>query len=227
MSQTSSFYKFRPMAFLVFEGIDASGKSTLLNLLCEALKKQGVDFVKTREPGGTALGGKIREILLDKQHPAPNSLAEALLYYADRKQHIEELIKPSLKKGLWVLSDRYWASTSAYQCGGRGIDESFINQLRDKVCMDCEPDLWILLDLPVEETLKRLAVSKNDSRDRFERENKEFHQRVREYYLKLAKKEPSKWFVLSVDKTPEQLLERILSYLEKKAGFSNFLKQNL
>lgn len=205
------------MAFLVFEGIDGSGKSTLLHLLCETFKKEDLTFVKTREPGGTSIGEKIRKTLLEKQNTALDPLAETLLYYADRKQHIEEIIKPSLKKGVWVLSDRYWASTSAYQCGGRGIDENFINHLKKKVCSHCEPDLWVLLDLPVEESLKRLLTSKKNSRDRFEEEDKAFHQKVRDYYLKLAKQDSSKWLVLNAEKPPTQLLEQILSHLKQKA----------
>ena len=205
------------MAFLVFEGIDASGKSTLLNLLCEKFQEEGLAFIKTREPGGTKIGEKIRETLLEKENFLLDPLAETLLYYADRKQHVEELIKPSLKKALWVFSDRYWASTAAYQCGGRRIDEDFTRQLQKKVCADCEPDLWILLDLPVELAEERLLVSRKNDRDRFEIEDKLFYQRVKDYYLKLAKKEPSKWLVLDATKSPAQLLEQILSYLKKKA----------
>ena len=206
------------MAFLVFEGIDASGKSTLLHLLCKKLQKENIDFVQTREPGGTAIGEKIRETLLEKQNIALDPLAETLLYYADRKQHIEEVIKPSLEKGLWILSDRYWASTSAYQCGGRGVDENFIKQLKEKICFDCEPDFWILLDLPVKEALQRLSIAKNESRDRFEREDVSFYQRVKDYYLQLVEKESSKWLILDATKPPTQLLEELLSHL-KEEGF--------
>ena len=207
------------MAFLVFEGIDGSGKSTLLNLLSEQLKKQGLNPVCTREPGGSFTGEKIREILLAKQNTSLDSLAETLLYYADRKQHIEEVIKPSLNKGFWLLSDRYWASTSAYQCGGRGVEENFINQLKENTCSDCEPDLWILLDLPVEISLKRLLVSRKNNRDRFEREEQAFHQRVRDYYLKLAHGDPSKWLLLDATLSPEELLEKLLSYLKERKWF--------
>lgn len=206
----------KAMAFVVFEGIDASGKSTLIQLLCQTLEDRSLDFVQTREPGGTDTGKKIRDILLKKQSSSLDSMAETLLYYADRKQHIEELIKPSLKKGLWVLSDRYWASTAAYQCGGRGIDEKFVGQLQKTVCAGCEPDLWILLDLPVELSLKRLSSSRKGQRDRFELEEKAFHQRLRDYYLQLAKKDPSHWLVLSAEKLPEELLKDILSVFRKK-----------
>ena len=160
--------------------------------------------------------------MLEKQNTALDPLAETLLYYADRKQHIEEIIKPSLKKGLWILSDRYWASTSAYQCGGRGVDENFVEQLKTKVCSGCEPNLWILLDLPVREALQRLSVVKKESRDRFERENESFYQKVRNYYLQLAKKKSSQWLVLDATKPPAQLSEMLLSHLKQKGFFKLF-----
>ena len=207
------------MAFLVFEGIDGSGKTTLLSLLAKQLEKRGLNFISTREPGGSFKGKKIRDILLDQQSPTLDPVAETLLCYADRKQHIEERIKPALKKRLWILSDRYWASTSAYQCGGRGIEESFINFLREQICSDCEPDLWILLDLPIEISLKRLLLSRKDNRDRFEREEKAFHQKVRDYYLSLARAEPSRWLVLDASQTPEELLKQLLSHLKREIFF--------
>lgn len=204
------------MAFLVFEGIDASGKSSLLNLLCENFKEKGLEFIQTKEPGGTPIGSKIREILLEKNNADMDPLAETLLYYADRKQHIEELIKPSLKKNLWLLSDRYWASTSAYQCGGRGIDEDLVQQLRKTVCSDCEPDIWVLLDISIEESLKRLNVAKKNNLDRLEMEDSAFYQKVREYYLKLAKQEPDKWLVLDASQSLDILLDQLLSHLKKR-----------
>lgn len=208
------------MAFLVFEGVDAAGKSTLIELLCQTLQEKQLTFVKTKEPGGTKIGEAIQKILLTKEHPDLNALTETLLYYADRNQHIKEVIQTALNKNSWVISDRYWASTSAYQCGGRGVDETFVRLLQQTVCKGCEPDLWILLDLPVEESLKRLFVTKKNKRDKIEMENSTFHQKVRDYYLKLAQQNPSKWLVLSAVQTSEQLLDQILSHLKQK----NFLK---
>lgn len=204
------------MAFLVFEGIDGSGKSTLIDQFCRNLKEKQIPFVQTKEPGGTKIGEKIRKLLLEKNNTLLSPMTEALLYYADRKQHIEEFIKPHLKKNTTVVSDRYWASTSAYQCGGRSLNENFVEALKDQICKDCEPDLWILLDLPIEITLKRLFVSKKDNRDRIEMENSSFHQRVRDYYLKLAKKNPDKWLILSGEKKTDLLLEELLSRLQSK-----------
>ena len=204
------------MAFLVFEGIDGSGKSTLLNLLCNKLEERKIPFVQTKEPGGTKVGKEIRKLLLEKSNTHLAPIAETLLYYADRRQHIEEFIQAYLQKNMTVVSDRYWASTSAYQCGGRNIDESFVESLRNQVCRNCEPDLWILLDLPIEITLKRLLVSKKEDRDRMEMENSSFHQRVRDYYLKLAERDPDKWLVLSAEKRPSLLLEELIFHLQSK-----------
>lgn len=204
------------MSFLVFEGVDGSGKSSLIELFSKELERKGISFKKTKEPGGTALGGKIRNLVLSRKNEGLNPLAETLLYYADRRQHIQDLIVPALAKKIWVLSDRYWASTSAYQCGGRGISESFVENLKKEICGDCLPDLWVLLDLPVEISLKRLARSKNHP-DRMEREALDFHQRVREYYLKLAKREPDKWLILDATQSPTKLLEKLLTYLSAQS----------
>ncbi|MCY4320865.1 MAG: dTMP kinase [Bdellovibrionaceae bacterium] len=204
------------MAFLVFEGIDGSGKSTLIDLFCNKLNEHKLPFIKTKEPGGTKIGKKIRRLLLEKTNTKLSPMTETLLYYADRKQNIEEVIKPNLKKNITVISDRYWASTSAYQYGGRKISENFITALRHQICKDYEPDLWILLDIPIEITLKRLFISKANKRDRMEMENSSFHQKVRDYYLSLAKKNPEKWLILKGEKKSSILLEELISHLKSK-----------
>ena len=131
------------------------------------------------------------------------------------------MIAPALDKKTWVLSDRYWASTSAYQCGGRGISESFVETLKKYICGGCQPHLWVLLDLPVELSLKRLTHFNKKQPDRMEREARGFHQRVKNYYLKLAQKEPDKWLVLDSTQNPPQLLEKLIFYLEAQ----HFLKK--
>ena len=201
---------------MAFEGLDGSGKTTLIHKLSEVLKKRGLNPVLTREPGGTEVGQRIRDILLKKEKfPPPLPSVETLLYYGDRQQNMEQVIRPALKKGYWVLSDRYWASTSAFQCGGRGEDEGFVNFLRDRICGDCQPDLWVLPDLPVEEALRRLHRP-GRGRDRFELESGDFHQRVREYYLNLAEKNPEKWLILNGQESPDQLIRQLLTHLEEK-----------
>ena len=204
------------MAFLVFEGIDCSGKSTLVAALDKELKKRKIEATFTKEPGGTALGQKIRQLLIENGDSPPDSKTEILLLFADRNQHIHEVIKPKVKKGEWVISDRYWASTFAYQCGGRQVDEAFVSDIRKSVCPpDCDPDLWILLDISIEESERRMKKYRS-SLDRFELEDKSFHQRVRDYYLKISKDKSQNWLVLDATLTTEQLLEKVIMALEKQ-----------
>ena len=142
-------------------------------------------------------------------------MSETLLFYADRKQHIKNVIKPALEKGKWVLSDRYWASTSAYQCGARGISEEFVENLKNHVLEGLEPDLWIFLDTPVEVAKKRRYQYKF-LRDRMEIEGEGFQQKVRDYYIKLMEKRSWKWLVLDGTKRKEELLDLIMEKLEEK-----------
>ena len=203
------------MSFLVFEGIDGSGKSTLIKALREELQKRSLPACFTKEPGGTFLGEKIRALLIEKTKSPPQPETEILLYYADRQQHLLELVKPALKKGQLLISDRYWASTFAYQCGGRKMKESFVSSIHDAVYdSSLDPDLWVLLDIPVEVSFKRLRDKQGDL-DRFETETKDFYQRIRDYYLKLAQNSKS-WLVLDGTQTTEKLLDQLLSFLEKK-----------
>lgn len=183
--------------------------------LAEELEARGLRPLKSREPGGTALGRKIRQILLEKSDEPPAPMTEILLYYADRSQHIERALKPALKQGRWALSDRFWASTSAYQQGGRGAGADLIPFLKKAVCGGCQPDLLILLDLPVEEALRRLAQARSGGKDRMEGETPGFHQKVRDFYLKLAAGEPARWLVLDALQPPRKLLEETFARLQK------------
>lgn len=203
------------MHFIAFEGLDGAGKSTLIQGLKRELSAQGQDCVLTREPGGSALGEDIRELLLRVQDDAPVPRAEALLYQAVRAQHVEKLIRPSLAARKWVLCDRFAASSVAFQSGGREISEDQITWLTQFSTRGLEPDLYVLLDLPVEESLKRLSGRAQDP-DRFERENRDFHERVRASYLRQAKAGGEHWLVLSALETPAQLETRLISELKKK-----------
>ena len=207
------------MAFLAFEGVDGSGKSVLIKGFSKVLKKKGIAFVVTREPGGTETGREIRSILLKKRRIPPSPSVEILLYYADRKQNVDQVIKPALRRGEWALSDRYWASTSAFQCGGRAEKEDFVNFLRERVCGECQPDLWVLLDLPVEESLKRLK-KRAKSPDHFEMEDRRFHQKVRNYYLQLARRDQKRWLILDARLSPDRLLSVLTERLEERGFFS-------
>ena len=170
------------MRFLAFEGLDGTGKSTLIQGLKREFDSRGQRYVITREPGGTTLGGDIRNMLLQVDGMTPVPRAEALLYQADRAQHVEMVIRPAIKEGRWVVTDRYAASSIAFQAKGRSMDRNAIEWLNKFSTGGLEPDMYVLLDLSVEESLKRMQMRGQEA-DRFEREEQEFHERVREAYL--------------------------------------------
>ncbi len=199
------------MPFVVFEGLDGSGKSTLVRRLSTYLKQKGQEHVVTREPGGTPLAEEIRALLLKKTSDEPVSLAEVLLYEAARSQHVEKLIKPSLQKNMWVLCDRFSASTYAFQCGGRNLDFKMIETIDNFATQNIKPDLTVLLDLSVEKSAER---KKNFKLDRLEAEAKDFHERVRKKYLELV---TETWLVLdSSSQSPEVLFDNLLLELKRR-----------
>lgn len=196
------------MAFVAFEGLDGAGKSTLINAFADQLKARQMAFVRTREPGGSPLGEEIRNLLLRTDGDAPVPRAELLLYEAGRAQHVEKIIRPALAGGKWVLCDRYYSSTVAFQNGGRQLALDPIEWLNRYAVDGCEPDLWVLLDLDVPTAMSRMV---GRDLDRFEREQQEFHERVRLSYLQQAKRNPTQWLVLSALDSPEQLLQKLMS----------------
>jgi dTMP kinase len=200
------------MRFLAFEGLDGSGKSTLIQGLKTEFEKQGLAYIITREPGGSSLGTEVRHMLQRNDGEAPVPRAEALLFQADRAQHVEKVIKPALHQNKWVLSDRFAASSLAFQAAGRDIKSEEIEWLNRFSTAGLQPDLYVLLDLTVEESAKRMA-GRGLEADRFEREGKEFHQKVRDAYLRLAKADPSRWLVLPAGEKPEQLFANLLKEL--------------
>ncbi|MCB0362406.1 MAG: dTMP kinase [Bdellovibrionales bacterium] len=213
------------MAFLVFEGLDGAGKSTLIRGLEDHLSGRGIKTLLTREPGGTPLGEEIRSMLLRTQGDSPVPRAELLLYQAARAQHVEMLLKPAIDEGTWVLCDRFTQSTVAFQVGGRKLEATSVDWLNQYATGGLAPDLVILLDLSVDESLNRMAHRENQlsqARDRFELEQKSFHEGVRGNYLAQAKLAPDKWLVLSAEKSPEALLTLLISALEKK-GWLDYL----
>lgn len=192
--------------FITFEGIEGSGKSTQIRLAADYLKKNGIPVKITEEPGGTYLGKKIRDILLNRDSGDICAEAEILLFSAARAQHVKEIIIPALKGGFTILCDRFYDATFAYQGFGRGRDFEIIKKITEFSSPDLKPGLTILFDLSVEVGLKRAMdrmalkekVEKWSKReDRFEHENYDFHKRVREGYLILAKKEPDRFKIIA------------------------------
>ena len=168
--------------FITLEGIEGSGKSTNLVTIKSILDQYKIDYVLTREPGGGPLGPHLRKLLLDKDQSISPTV-EMLLMMADRRDHVDNLINPNLDKGIWVISDRYLDSTIAYQGGGRQLDIDLITSLSASLKLPT-PDLTLLFDLPVDVALER--AKERSELDRFEREPKDFHSRIRESYLELA-----------------------------------------
>lgn len=207
------------MPFIVFEGLDGSGKSTLMGLLLKELDNQKIKYVTTREPGGTPLGDKLRDLIVNKGETAPVPRAELLLYEASRAQLIENFIEPKLKEKNWVLSDRFSASSIAFQCGGRFLDRRDVEWLNQFATKGLEPDLYILLDISVEESKQRRqnrALQFGLEEDRIESEKNEFHQRVRDAFLQLAKETPERWLVIAAFLTSEEMLKQVMQKLKAR-----------
>ena len=180
--------------FITLEGGEGAGKSTNLDYIQRRLEAAGVVLQVTREPGGTPLGEKVREVLLNPEHAGMSSDAELLLMFAARAQHLHQAILPALGKGSWVLCDRFTDATYAYQGGGRGIDAGRIRSLEDWVQQGFQPDMTLLFDLPVELGMKR--AGKRGALDRFEQEQTAFFEQVREAYLQRARQDPQRFRII-------------------------------
>jgi dTMP kinase len=181
--------------FISFEGIDGCGKSTLMAELGVLLDRAGISHIKTREPGGTGLGERIRELLLDPQYKTMDPWAEVLLYSASRAQHAREVIQPALLNSIWVLADRFSDATLAYQGYGRGLDLESLRLIQEWATCGLWPHHTVLLDCDVDVAFNRLHGRSAD-RDRIEQEKRSFHQRVRDGYLELARAEPIRFLVM-------------------------------
>ena len=206
--------------FIVFEGLDGSGKTTLIKSLESRLKARSLSTQLTREPGGTPLAEEIRRLLLRTDGEVPAAATELLLYTASRAQHVARLIKPALQNGTWVLCDRFVASSVAFQCYARGILREDVDQLNRFAQQGLVPDITVLLDLTVEESNKRQQLRfehQAQTKDRMEQEPSAFHQAVRRGYLEQAGENPAGWLVLDATLPPERLCEAVLKELEMRS----------
>jgi dTMP kinase len=211
-----------PGRFLTMEGIEGVGKTTQVARLSEALQTRGIAHVVTREPGGTPLAEKIRELVLDnaRGETLPPT-AELLLMFAARSVHLNNYIEPHLRAGRWVVCDRFTDATYAYQGGGRRLNADHIRQLEILVQGTRRPDLTVLLDAPVEQALKRARQRNADGvTDRFESERAEFFERVRDVYLSRSAAEPDRIVAVDASQPVEQVARRILELLEARQWIS-------
>lgn len=190
--------------FITFEGIEGVGKTTQIQRLSAWLQARECPLVVTREPGGTALGERLRELLLAPSEPPMATLTELLLMFAARAEHLSQIIRPNLETGHWVLSDRFIDASYAYQGGGRQISPATIVTLEQLVLAGLTPDMTILLDAPPAIGLQR-AAARRGAPDRFEQERVDFYRRVRQAYLTRAEAEPGRVIVIDATANEEQV----------------------
>jgi dTMP kinase len=198
--------------FITLEGIEGAGKSTVVDFIEDFLTKEGHDVIKTREPGGTVIGEQIREILLKNENYTLTYDTELLLVFSARAQHIQEVILPALSLGKTILCDRFTDASYAYQGGGRGIDASRINLLEKWVQGDLRPNLTLLFDLDVSIGMQR--TKKRSGTDRFEREEINFFEKIRNTYLERAKNEPQRFRIINSASSLENVKEQIVTILK-------------
>ena len=204
--------------FVTFEGIEGCGKTTQVRRFVKRLKRLGISLITTLEPGGTRIGRDIRKILLDPRNKNLSPFAELILYAADRAQHVEEIIKPALDEGKWVVCDRFLDATVVYQGIARGQDMELIRILNEKATQGIRPDITYLLDCPVDmglgRALKRNEAESQKGQDRFEREALDFHKAVREGYLALARENQDRFVVIDATLPKDEVEGEIFQHME-------------
>ena len=198
--------------FITIDGVEGAGKSTQIAFICDYLKSRQIDVVLTREPGGTAVGEKIRELLLSNTTGKMHADTELMLMFAARNEHIQNKILPALENGSWVLSDRFTDASYAYQGGGRGLSIERIAQLEAWTMQDFTPDMTLLLDLSVELGMSR--VEHRGEKDRIESEAIDFFNRVRQTYIDRSKQYPDRIKLIDSSKTPDYTKAQIQAILE-------------
>lgn len=208
------------MRFVTFEGIEGSGKSTQLARAADYLREAGRSVLTTREPGGTPLGEALRKLLVppSEGEDTLDPVAEWLLYEADRRQHVRDVLKPAIARGEIVLCDRYSDATEAYQLAGRGVDPDAIARV-DALARDgLVPDLTLLFDLEPEAGLARAVARDGGRPGRFEAASLDFHRRVRQAYLEIARREPSRVALIDAARAPDEVFAEAWEILRRKVG---------
>lgn len=190
--------------FITLEGMDGAGKSTHIPSIIAMLEARGLEVVSTREPGGTALGERLRELLL---HEPMHAETETLLMFAARREHIANVIQPALERGVYVLSDRFTDATFAYQSGAKGVAANKVEILEKWVQEDLQPDITLLFDVPVEISIARLSSAR--SPDKFERESAEFFTRIRNAYLERASRNPQRFRIIDGSRSLEEVAKSV------------------
>lgn len=205
--------------FITLEGIEGAGKSTVAAALAEALHAYGISVRQTREPGGTPLSERLRQLVLQRGDESLSAEAETLLMFAARAIHLDNLVRPALERGEWVICDRFTDATRAYQGGGRGVDSALIEQLAVSVHRGLEPDLTLLLDLPVGIGLGRARARRQANGesvvDRFESETVQFFERVRSTYLDIARRDSDRCRVIDASADPDTVKSAALAALQR------------
>lgn len=204
--------------FITLEGIEGAGKSTVAAALSAVLKKRGIRVRQTREPGGTPLAERVRQLVLTRGEETVSPTAETLLMFAARAIHLDNLVRPAIARGEWVICDRFTDATRAYQGGGRGVDAQWIEALAASVHAELEPDLTLLLDLPVSVGLERARARRMAAgeavTDRFESETVQFFERVRASYLAIAAQDPKRVRIIDASASADLVRASALDALQ-------------
>jgi len=208
-----------PARFITLEGIEGAGKTTVADRITQALRARGITVHATREPGGTKVAERIRALVLDRGEEHISATAETLLMFGARQVHVDNLIRPTLARGEWVLCDRFTDATHAYQGGGRGVDRRLIDHLAQAVHGDLTADCTLLLDVPVRVGLERMQARRG-AIDRFEVESAQFFDRVRNRYLELARISPQRFRIIDATQNLEDVCSSALAALEDALGLA-------
>jgi dTMP kinase len=209
-----------PARFITLEGIEGAGKTTVADRVTQALRARGITVHATREPGGTKVAERIRSVVLDRGEEHISATAETLLMFGARQIHVDNLIRPALTRGEWVICDRFTDATHAYQGGGRGVDRKLIDQIAQAVHGDLSPDCTLLLDVPVRVGLERMQARRG-AVDRFEIESAQFFDRVRNRYLELARSNPQRFRIVDATAKLDDVCEAAIAALESCLGLES------